>query len=143
MTVSFTREQREEARKNAMYPEAQDSRHTYRWSEYGVRVRSNQGYTKERGATPLHPPEIVHHPERDWEGFYTLRHCLCEGDEPTRLILTGISYGNPPAELAVHFVVMCDIIKNITGDHHGDPKYNVQKGTSADVAARLARFLST
>ncbi len=122
MTVSFTPEQREAARKRAMYPEASDSRHTYRWSEYGVRVHANSG---------------------DWEGFYTLRHCMAEGDDPTRLLLTGISYGDPPGEIAVHFVVMCDIIKYITGDHPGDAKYNVQKGTTADVAARLARFLST
>ena len=143
MTVSFTPEQREEARKRAMYPEARDSRHTYRWSEYGVRVRSNHGYTQTRGRTPLDPPEIVHHPEKDWEGFYTLRHCLVPGDEPTRLLLTGISYGDPPGELAVHFVVMCDIIKYITGDHPDDPRYNVQKGTTADAAERTALFLST
>lgn len=143
MTVSFTREQREEARKRAMFPEAVDSRHTYRWSKHGVWVRSKHGWTQTRARTPFSPPELVHCPEKDWEGFYTLRHCLCEGDDPTRLLLTGISYGDPPGEIAVHFVVMCDIIKYITGDYPGDAKYNVQKGTTADVAARLARFLST
>lgn len=120
--MTFTPEQREQARKRAMYPEASDSRHTYRWSEYGVRVHANSG---------------------DWEGFYTLRHCLVEGDEPTRLLLTGISYGHPPGEIAVHFVVMCDIIKWITSDHPGDPLYNVQKGVGDVAAKKRAEFLST
>lgn len=138
MAVSFTREQREQARKDAMYPEASDSRHTYRWSEHGIRVHSVRGWTKERGG------DLVHHPEHDWEGFYTLRHHLVDGDPPTRLILTGIAYGNPPAELAVHFVVMCDIIRNITRDHPDDTKYNLQPKAAKTVEAeKLAQFLST
>jgi hypothetical protein len=125
-----------------MYPEAQDSRHTYRWSEYGIRVRSKQGWSSIPGATPLDPPEIVHHPDKDWEGFYALRHCRDPNGKPTRLILTGISYGNPPGELVVHIMVVCDIIKNITGDHPGDPKYNLEPDKS-EAAEERAKFLST
>lgn len=121
MSNPFSPEKRAEARKNAMYPEASDGRHTYRWSEYGIRVHANSG---------------------DWEGFYALRHCRDPNGKPTRLILTGIAYGNPPGELAVHFVVMCDIIKYITGEHPGDPKYNLEPGESG-AAEEHAKFLST
>ena len=141
--MTFTAEQRAEARRNAALPEAQDSRHTYRWSEYGVRVRSKHGWLHTRGPTPLSPMEFVHVPAKDWEGFYTLRHCLGDKDQPTRLLLTGISYGDPPGEIAVHFVVMCDIIKYITSDHPDDPRYNVQKGATATAAEERATFLST
>jgi len=119
-----------------MYPEACDGRHTYRWSEHGIRVHSTRGYTKGTDGS------LVHHPEHDWEGFYALRHCRDPNGKPTRLILTGIAYGNPPGELAVHFVVMCDIIKYITGDHPGDPKYNLEPGDSRAAEDR-AKFLST
>lgn len=128
----LTREERDQIRKDAQHPEAQDGRHTYRWSEHGIEVHAKSG---------------------EWKGFYALRHCLGQGDAPTRLLLHGISFGNPLGEVVVSFITLGDICKWITDDHPGDPKYNLQPvrddPMSADAAAqtleaqRRAVFLSS
>ena len=110
----WTREERERIRRDAQNPEAQDGRHTYRWSEYGIRVHAKSG---------------------KWEGFYSLRHCEQPGDRPTRLVLTGISFGNPDGELAISFGILCRIIDYITGDAPDDPRFNLSPRRKAELSA--------
>jgi hypothetical protein len=113
-----TREERARIRREAQTPEARDSRHTYRWSPHGILVQSCSG---------------------SWEAFYALRHCEVEGDPPTRLVLTGLKYGDPAAEIVVGFVTMNDIMKHITDDHPKDPKYNLSPRREDELVAAEKR----
>lgn len=124
--IPLTVEDRARIRREARHPEAQDSWRTYRWSEHGIRVHDREGR---------------------WEAFYTLRHHLYVDDPPTRLILTGLAWGDPPAEIAVHFLVLCDICRNITDDHLNETKYNLDclstPPRDITVAEEWARWLAS
>lgn len=99
-----TREERETIRRNSG-PDAQDSRHEYRWSSFGICVTRKTG---------------------EWSGFYHLREYEGGESPPTRLILQGGRYGDCPGELAVDFVTMGDIHRGILDGYQDNPVFVVR-----------------
>lgn len=79
-------------RRLLQHKEAQDSRHSYEWSPHGILVRENRG---------------------EWTGYYAVRNHAGDGTPPTRLVLTGIGFGEPTGELGVDFVTLGDIDRHI------------------------------
>jgi hypothetical protein len=101
MTIP-SREVRALLRRDLATPDAQDARHTYFWSVHGILVSERQG---------------------KWRGYYCLRHHRGGATPPTRLLLTGIGFGDPPAELSVGYGTMLDIERNIVLDFLDNPKF--------------------
>lgn len=62
--------------------DAEDSRHTYEVTQYGIRVTERQNGS--------------------WRAYYKIRFCDPLAGTATRLVLSGLAEGDPPAEIVAH-----------------------------------------